>query len=244
MELLNNNFEEIKRAKNPEIINDFLIKLGKDPNEDYLKYIEYFMNNLDAQIFDKVKLNLIFLVGAIGKLTKLDERYLTFLIETYYKSDRWIRNEIIQAIGKLSTNSELSDEVIKLVGYAVNDDYTPIKVNALQVILNLKELPLIIRGHIFQALNSKISELEVFCVKILDKFLPDYNQLVNSLDYSDNYKILKPYTIRTLLMVYFLSPLNLEPFRQKISNSNWEIEYKEIFLKEIDTYEKILLKKL
>ncbi len=244
MELLNNNFEEIKRAKNPEIINDFLIKLGKDPNEDYLKYIEYFMNNLAMQIFDKVKLNLIFLLGEIGKLTTLYERYLTFLSETYYTSDRWVRNEIIQAIGKVSTNSDISDETIKLVGYAVNDDYTPIKVSALQVILNLKELPLIIRGHIFQALNSKISELEAFCVKILDKFLPDYNQLVNSLNYSENYKILKPYTIRTLLMVYFLSPLNLETFRLKISNLNWEIEYKESFLKEIDTYEKILLKKL
>jgi len=244
MELMKNNFEEIKKVKNPKIINDFLIKLSKDPNKDYLKHIEYFMNNFDAQIFDKFKLNLIFLIGEIGKLTKLDEIYLTFLIETYYISDRWVRNEIIQAIGKISVNSDITDEVIKLVGYAVNDDYSPIKVNALQVILNLKEMPLIISGHIFQALNSKISELEAFCVKILDKFLPDYNQLVNSLNYSENYKILKPYSIRTLLLVYFLSPLNIEPFRLKISNSNWEIEYKEIYLKEIDTYEKILLKKL
>ena len=244
MELLNNNFDEIKRAENPEIINDFLIKLGKDPNEDYLKYIDYFMDNLDTQIFDKVKLNLIFLVGEIGKLTILDERYLTFLIETYYTSDRWIRSEIIQAFGKISTNLDITDEVIELIGNAVNDDYSPIKVNALQVMLHLKELPPGVRRNIFQALNSKDSELEAFCVKILDKFLPDYNQLVNSLNYSDNYKILKPYTIRTLLMVYFLSPLNLEPFRQKISNSNWEIEYKEIYLNEIDTYEKILFKKL
>ena len=244
MELLNNNFKEIKRAKNPEIINDFLIKLNKNPNEDYLKYIEYFMNNLDTQIFNKVKLNLIFLIGEIGKLTILGERYLNFLCETYYTSDRWVRNEIIQAIGKISTNSDISAEVIKLVGYAVNDDYPPIKVSALQVILNLEEFPLIIRGLVFQALNSKISELEVFCIKILDKFLPDYNQLINSLDYSDNYKILKKNAIRTLLLVYFRSPLNLESFRQKISNSNWEIENKEIFLKEIDTYKKILLKKL
>ena len=244
MELLNNNFEEIKRAKNPEIINDFLIKLSEDPNIDYLMSVDHFIENLDTQIFDKVKLNLIFLIGEIGKLTILGERYLTFLCETYYTSDRWVRNEIIQAIGKISTNSEISNDVIKLVGYAVNDDYLPIKVNALQVILNLEEFPLIIRSLVFQALNSNISELEAFCVKILDKFLPDYNQLVNSLNYSNNYKILKPYTIRTLLLVYFRSPLNLEPFRQKISNSNWEIEYKEIFLKEIDTYEKILLKKL
>ena len=77
-----------------------------------------------------------------------------------------------------------------------------------------------------------------------DKFLPDFNQLVNSLNYNDNYKTLKPYTIRTLLLIYFRSPLNLESFREKISNLNWEVEYKEIYIKEIDTYEKILLKKI
>jgi len=244
MELLNNTFEEIKRAKNSEKINDFLIKLTKDPSEDYLDYIEYFINNLDPDIFDKIKLNLIFLIGEIGKETILDERYIKFLIETYYTSDRWVRNEVIQAIGKISANSDMTEEMIKLVGYAVNDDYSPIKVNALQVILNFKKFPLTIRGHIFRALNSKIPELEEFCAKILDKFLPDYNQLVYSLNYSDNYKILKPYTIRTLLLMYFYSPINLEPFRQKILNLNWEIEYKEIYLKEIDTYEKILLKNL
>ncbi len=244
MELLNNNFEEIKRNKNSEIINDFLIKLGEDPNKEYLKYIEYFMNNLDTQIFNKVKLNLIFLMGEIGKVTILDERYLKFLIETYFTSDRWIRNEIIKTIGKISANSDITNDVIELVSNALNDDYSPIKVNALQVMLNFKELPRVVRRYIFQALNSRDFELEAFCVQVLDKFLPDYNQLVNSLNYSDNYKILKPYAIRTLLMGYFLSPLNLEPFRQKILNSNWEIEYKEIYLTEIDNYEKIILKKL
>lgn len=244
MELLNNNFEEVKKVKNSEKINDFLIRLSEDPNKDCLKYIEYFMNNLNAQIFDKVKLNLTFLIGEIGKFTSLDERYITFLIKTYYTSDRWVRNEIIQAIGKISANSDMNDKIIKLIGYAVNDDYSPIKVNALKVILNLKEFPQPIRGYIFLALNSKISELETFCIKILDKFLPDYNQLFDTLNYSNNYEILKPYAIRTLLLVYFLSPLNLESFRQKISNSRWEIEYKEIYLKEIDAYGKILLKKL
>ncbi len=86
--------------------------------------------------------------------------------------------------------------------------------------------------------------MKFFCVGILEKFLTDFYQLINSLDYSDNYKILKPKAIRTLLFTYFKSPLNLEPFRQKISNLNWEIEYKEIYLKEIDTYEKKIFKKL
>jgi len=244
MELLKNNFEEVKRIKDPEIINDFLIKLSEDPKEDYLNYIEYFMNNLDKQIFDKVKLNLIFLIGEISNLTTIDEKYLSFLVETYYVSDRWIRNEIIQAIGIISAKSAITDEVIKLLGYAVIDDYSPIKINALQMILNLEALPPTMIRNIFQALNSKSSELEVLLVKIIEKFLPDYNQLLNSLNLLHNYKILKQHAIRTLLLVCFRSALNLESFRQKISNSNWEIEYKEKFLKEIDIYEKVFLRKL
>ncbi len=244
MELLKNIFEEIKRTKNPEIINDFLIKLSEDPKEEYLNYIEYFMNNLDKHIFDKIKLNLIFLIGEISNLTTLEERYLSFLVETYYTSDRWIRNEIIQAIRIISAKSVITDEVIKLIGYAVNDDYSPIKVNALQVILNLETLPPTVIRNIFQALNSKSSELEILLVKILKKFLPDYNQLYNSLNYLDHYKILKQHAIRTLLLVYFSSAFNLESFRQKISNSKWEIENKENFLEEIDNYEKVFLRKL
>ncbi len=241
MESLKNNFEELK---DPEEINNFLIKLTENPSIEDLKCIKHFINNLDTQIFDKVKLNLIFLIGEIGKLSPLGPKCLKFLSETYYTSDRWIRNEMIQAIGKISKKTKITGDVIKLIGYAVNDDYTPIKVNALKTLLDFGDLPLFIRRNIFLTLNLKDPELEPFCVKIFEKFLPDFNQLFNSLDYSENYNILKPKAIMALLLVYFRSPLNLESFRQKISTSNWEDNYKEIYFKEIDTYEKILLKRL
>jgi hypothetical protein len=165
-------------------------------------------------------------------------------MDTYYSSDRWIRNEVIQAIGKISTHIEITEDVIKLIGYAVNDDYIPIKLSALQVILNLAEIPPIIIKNIFQALNSRNSEIEALSIKILEKFLPDYNQLFLSLNFLNNYKILKKKAFRALLLVYFKSLLNLESFRENISGSDWEIEYKEDFLKEIDIYEKIMLKKI
>ena len=241
MELLKNNFEELK---DPEEINGFLIKLSKNPIKEDLKYLKHFIDNLDAPIFEKIKLNLIFLLGEIGKSIPLEDIYLKFLLEAYYTSDRWIRNEIIQAIGKISKKTEIKDNVIKLIGYAVNDDYTPIKVNALKTLLDFGDLPLFIRRNVFQALNSKDSELEAFCVKVLDKFLPDFNQLFDSLNYSENYKILKPKAIVALMLVYFESPLNLESFRQKVSASSWDEDHKEIYLKEIDMYEKILLKRL
>ncbi|MFX0137476.1 MAG: HEAT repeat domain-containing protein, partial [Candidatus Hodarchaeota archaeon] len=148
MELIKNNFQDLK---NPEEINDFLIKLSKNPSIDDLKYLKYFIDNLDAPIFEKIKLNLIFLLGEIGKSSLLEDIYLSFLIETYYTSDRWIRSEIIQAIGKISVKTEIKDNAIKLIGYAVNDDYSPIKINALKVLLNLREFPLFVRRNVFQA---------------------------------------------------------------------------------------------
>ncbi|MFX0106484.1 MAG: hypothetical protein ACFE75_13490 [Candidatus Hodarchaeota archaeon] len=241
MDLKKNNFKELK---DPEEINNFLIKLSENPSNEDLKFLKYFIDNLDALIFEKIKLNLVFLLGEIGKSTSLEDTYLTFLLETYYTSDRWIRNEIIQAIEKISTRTEITENVIELIGYAVNDDYSPIRVNAIKTLFGLRKFPLFVRRNVFEALNSKDSELEEFCVKIFEKFLPDFNQLFNSLNYSENYKILKSKAIMAILMVYFKSPLNIESFRELISASDWEDDYKQIYLKEIDTYEKILLRRL
>lgn len=244
MELTKLKFDKIKEAKDPDIINDFIIKLSENPEKEHLVFLKYFIDNLDTQIFDKIKLSLIFLLGEIGKISTLDAKYLQFLVDTYFKSDRWIRNEIIQAFGKIIKKTEISQDIIKLIGYAINDEYPPIKVNALRFLLNLDDIPLFVIRNLFLTLNSKDLELEQLCVKIFEKFLPDFNKLFNSLNYSDNYLILKTKAIRTLLLIYFKSPINLESFRKKISSSNWEIEHRERYLKEIDTYEKILLKKI
>ena len=244
MEFFSQRFDDIKKSKNPEVINDFLIKLSKSPNIEYFSILDYFIDEIDIQILEKVKLNLVFLIGEIGKGSVIDTKYLEFLSKTYYSSDRWIRNEIIQAFGKILKKTEISQDAIELIGYAINDEYPPIKVNALRILLDLDDIPLFVRRNLFFTLNLKNSELEELCVKIFEKFLPDFNKLFNSLNYSDNYLILKPKAIRSLLIIYFKSPINLESFRKKISSSNWEIEHRERYLKEIDTYEKILLKKI
>ncbi|MFX1501931.1 MAG: hypothetical protein ACFFDH_13285 [Promethearchaeota archaeon] len=241
--------EDIKKVlekieDDPEAINDFLIKLIKNPYPEHLKSLKPFIDNLEPKVFNKVKMNYVFLLGEIGKKNPLEKHHLSFLMDIYYTSDRWIRNEIIQAIVKISQKSEISDDIIKLVIKAVNDDYSLIKSNALQVILNLKKFPPNMSGNIFRILNSKEKELELLCIQILEKFIPDYTQLIKLLSYSENYKILKPFAIRTLLLVYLRSVYNIESFREKISNSDWEMEYKEIYIKEINTFEKVILKNL
>lgn len=235
-------FNDVKESNNPEKINDFLIELSKNPHESFLKFLDFFIDYPDPKIYEKIKLNLIYLIGEIGNLIPLEEKYLKLLVNTYYNSDRWVRNETVQAIKKITINTKLIDEVIKLIGYAINDEYLPIRVNALKVLLNLDDIPLPIMRNLFLALNSKELELERLCINIFEKFLPDFNELINLLNYSDNYLVLKPKAIRTLLLIYFKSPFILESFRKSISSLNWNIECKERFLKEIDIYEKIILK--
>ncbi len=244
MQLFKQEFEDIKKSSNPETINEFLIKLSKSPNIEYFSMLDYFIDEIDTQIFEKVKLNLVFLIGEIGKASVIDTKYLEFLPKTYYSSDRWVRDEVVQSIGKISKKTVIGKKLIKLLGYAINDDYIPIRINALRSILDLEKLPLFVWRNIFLALNSNNSELEAISTKILEKFLPDFNQVLNPLNHLDNYKILKPNAIRALLLIYFRSSINLESFRESIKTSNWDIKYKDIFIKEIDTFGKILLKRL
>ncbi len=239
MELLKKNF---KKLEDPEEINDFLIKLSENPDIEYLKYINYFIDNPKPQIINKIKLNLVFLIGEIGKNSPLGHKYLNYLLESYYTSDRWIRNEIIQAFEKISKRIEITGDILKLIGYAINDDYEPIKINALKIIYDFENLPSMILRNIFQALNYKDVGTEDLYIDIFYKFLPDFHQLFNSLNNQENYKILKSISIRVLLLAYFKSPLDMESFRKMIVDSNWEENFKEMYLNEIDIYEKVLLK--
>lgn len=235
-------FEEIKKSNNPEIINDFLINLSKNPTREHLTYIRDLIETLTNQILPKVMLNLIFALGEIGKTTSLDEYFLDFLFETYHQSDRWVRNEIIQTIKKISEKAELNEKIIFLIGHALNDDYTPIQFNALKTLINLKSFPDSIFKNFLHVLNSKNSEIIDECIRILNKLQLDENRLFNLLNQKENYKILKPRAIRALFLIQFKSIIPLETFRGNIMSSEWEESYKDIFLKELETFERILIK--
>ena len=244
MEHIKIKFDEIKESNNPEIINDFIIKLSENPKKEYLKCLKYLIENLNAQILDKVKLNLIFALGEIGNLTFIDEYFLNFAYETYHRSDRWIRNEIIKTIDKISKKSELNKQLIFLIGNALNDDYNSIQINALKVLLNLESFPDSIFKNFFRVLNSKNSEVLEGCRRILNKIHLEPHRLFNLLDQFENYKILKLRAIRSLLLIQFRSIIHLESFRDKIVSSEWDESYKENYLKEIETFERILVKNI
>ncbi|MFW9941511.1 MAG: hypothetical protein ACFFFT_10765 [Candidatus Thorarchaeota archaeon] len=244
MELLKQNFDKIKKSNKPEVINDFLIKLSENPNIDHLNYLKYFVEYLDPQILDKIKLNLIFVMGEIGNLAQIQEEDLRILEEIYYKSDRWIRNEVIQAIDKISKNTELDEKTIELISNALLDEYSEIKINTLKLLSNFKKLPDTILKNLIRLMNSRDSEVLEGCRRILKRIPQQPERIFNFLNTSDNYQILKPRGIRSLLLIQFQSVVNTELFREMILNSSWDDNYREKYIKEINTFERILIKNI
>jgi hypothetical protein len=244
MERIKFKFEEIKSSCIPEQINDFLVELSNDPISEYLDYIDYFIENLDPQIFKRIKINIFFLLGEIGTIISLPDKYLSLMEKEYYLSDRWLRNEIIQAIQKVSKNKDLNEETIELISNALNDEYTIIVLNTLKLLLNFKILPDKILKSFIRLMNSRDSELLDACRRVFEKY-PQYpEKIFHILSSDNNYKFLKPRGIRSLILIQIGSIFNIESFRELVINSKWEKNYIDIFLKELDTFEKILLKNM
>jgi hypothetical protein len=195
-------------------------------------------------MYEKIKINLVYVLGEIGNLTKLEENYLQKLIDIYCTSDRWVRKEVIQAINKISKESNLNENIIGLLGNALMDDYLPVILSALGVLLNFKIFPNSILRNFYQVLNSKESEIVDFCIRVLETVPLETQSIFELLNFSENYKILKPRAIRSLLLTKFKSLFNLESFREKIFNSGWDNSFKENYLKEIDTLQRILIQNM
>jgi len=238
-------FNRVKNSKDPEEIDDFLIEMGRNPQIKYLPFIEFFIENCDPPLFRKIKLNLIYTLGEVGKLKTIPDKFTSFLIREYNSSDRWVRGEVIKTFEKLSSNTILDDSVIKLLGIASNEDYLPNSLNALNILSKkIHNIPRTILRNIFNAINSSDSELRESASEVLTKIVRNEEELYESLLQNDNYKILKKNAIRSLIVIYCKSIFSIESFHQKIIKSKIERFHKDIFLKEIETYKRILSKVL
>ena len=243
MEDVENILLKIQDSKNPQEINDILIELSKKPNEKTLVIVDYFLDLLNATILNKIKLNLIFLIGAIGRVTVLNRKYLNFLIESYFNSDRWVRNEIIQSFLVILHNHEYNNEIYQIIGHALNEDYAPIKKSALSVLMILKELPEKVVLTLLRVLDTNNEEIVEIGLKILKKGVQTGDDLFELLNVSKGYTILNKSIVRVLILEYFDSISELESFTEKIFSSKWEEEYKIICNTEINSFQRILKKK-
>ena len=103
--------KELVKSEDTNLINNFLIEASRQPDNKDLKKINFLIKDASKSVLEKIKLNLIYFLGEFGKVQKLDTIYLQFLVTSYYNSDRWIRNEILETFNKLSKENELSDEI-------------------------------------------------------------------------------------------------------------------------------------
>ncbi|MFX1434898.1 MAG: hypothetical protein ACFFB1_14080 [Promethearchaeota archaeon] len=244
MEKLDKTFKELVKNEKTNLINDFLIEASKQPNKSLLRYFDFLIERANNLVLGKVKLNLIFLLGEIGKNESLNIKYLQFLVDSYFNSDRWIRNEIIEAFKKLYKQNKLTDEIINVLAYSLLEDYWPIKNNALNVIEKLGFLPDLILKNLLNILEHSHREVVESITIILKFHYQNGDALFNMLNSSENYNLLEKNSIRSLLIAYFDSIIDLEAFRKKIIDSEWPENHKTLFYNEIDTYHKILAKKV
>ncbi|MFW9947414.1 MAG: hypothetical protein ACFFDX_11385 [Candidatus Odinarchaeota archaeon] len=237
-------FKELIKNEDFKLINDILIEVSKRPNKNDLNKINFLITDASISVLEKIKLNLIYFLGEFGKVEKLDVKYLQFLVNSYFNSDRWIRNEIIETFNKLSKANELTDEIITILAYAILEDYTPIKNNALDAIKKLDFLPDLILKNLLKILEHSSRELVENIIKVLKFHFENSQALFSMLNSSKNFTFLEKNSIRSLLVAYFDSIINLEAFRKKIINSEWPEKHKTLFYNEIDTYQKILARSI
>jgi len=233
----------IQDNTNLQEINDILIELSKNPNEKSLVVVDYFLDSLNATILNKIKLNLIFLLGTIGSVTVLNRKYLNFLVESYFNSDRWVRNEIIQSFLVILQNHDYNKEIYKIIEHALNEDYAPIKKSALSVLLVLKELPEKVVLTLLRVLDTNNDEILEMGLKLLKRSVQTWDELFELLNISKGYTILNKFIVRVLILEYFDSISELEAFIEKINSSKWEEEYKILCKTEINSFQRILKKK-
>jgi hypothetical protein len=236
-------FEELKESNNPEELNEFIIKLAEDPREEYLDFVSYFVKNLSEPLLNKVKINLIYLIGVLSKKLAIDQFFLEFLKKQYYLSDRWIRNEIIKALSEIAKKQPLKDKYIELISISLREEYIPIKKNALEALNKTIKIQYPFLKEILPLMGSHNSEITEKSKKLLTREINNYRELYHFLNIEDNYKMMNKNNFRAILVAFFNSVFYLEEFRKLLQDSNWENDHKQVFLEELDTYERLLLKK-
>jgi hypothetical protein len=150
-------FKKIKRSHNPEEINELIIYLSEYPSQATWEIIDYLLKELEQEIFEKIKINLTYLIGKISLVQNVPENYLNLLIEIYYQSDKWVRNEIIKSFKIIIENQKPNKKIIDLLKISIKEDYIPIKKNALGAISKIENVE-------FNIIKNILVEMDTQCI--------------------------------------------------------------------------------
>ena len=233
-----NSIEEIiqkiqNNLNNSDIINEILIELSQELKPTHIKVVDYLLKNVSKENLSRININLVYLLGELGTLTPLSLNYITFLFDTFYNSDRWIRSEVLKTLEKNIDAAKHIDKFLQLLSTAMNEEYETNIINSLRVLINMDEMPTSLFKSFLAILNKGAPNFKEYLDKILKKYLKDESMIFNLLNIDSNYTTLNTHGFRLILQSFLPSTQKIDTFQVLIENSNWEPSYKSMFLKEI-----------
>jgi hypothetical protein len=149
----------------------------------------------------------------------------------------------LKAFNEIAKNQRLNKLYIDLISNSLKEEYIPIVLNALDALWNYGNLSNSQIKNLLYIIDNKSSQILEKVRNLFRREINSYKELFKLLDNNQNYEILTKTRFRSLLITSFESIFELEEFKALLIDSNWDETYKEPLLREIDTFEKILLKR-
>ncbi|MBY9004567.1 MAG: hypothetical protein KGD73_11385 [Candidatus Lokiarchaeota archaeon] len=236
----NKNLELYLKSENFDAINEFLIEASKTPHLKNLIDIDYLITNSPNSLLNHFAINLIFLLGEISKNHFLSDYYIEFMTETYFKSDRWIRSEILFAFSKSIRNDDLFKKISEIIEFALTDDYDPIRINALTIINNTRNIPRRYFPRMIKNLESKNPKISEKSIEALKKHVVSIDILYEILLDDNAINLYNKQILRSIMLTFFTEVHLVEDFKKIIMNSDLDLAKKELVNSEIKTYKRIL----
>jgi len=240
---LQERFQEVQKSKDPEEFNNFLIEISKNLTKESSTIVRAIVNDLELDLLEKIKLNLVYVIGELGEKYSIENSLYNFLLDSYFNSDRWIREEILQALIKISKTLSYTEALSKILKFALNEDYKPIKLKALKILQLLGKIPHSFIIILLKLLGSADSEIDNISIQLFQSLIPNEKTLFEYLNSNHNYQLLNKNNIRILLITYLNSVSDIEVYMKKINAFSWEKKFKDLFIDEMNIYRRILTRK-
>ncbi|MEJ2296752.1 MAG: hypothetical protein P8Y23_18555, partial [Candidatus Lokiarchaeota archaeon] len=123
------------------LINDIIIELCQEPKNYHFEVVDFLTKTLKKEDLRKININLIYLLGELGKIKPLEDKYIKYLLDTFYISDRWIRQEILKSLEKNINAVKSNKNFFKVISDSLKEEYEPNNITALKIILQLDRFP-------------------------------------------------------------------------------------------------------
>lgn len=222
-------------------LNNRILNFAKNPSSNDLKTLLSVIKTKPQDLIAKIILNLVYTIGEIGKKVEIPSDIINFLINFYFKSDQWVRKEIVESLGKIGTNQNLDEKSLRLLYNSLNDDYADLRLKALEILAANEKYHSIKYAYILiSLLDNQNPVIKENASKILKRLIKEESILIEILT---NSKLsLNKFHIRNLVVLFSDSVFKLHKLKEVIGNSDLSDEIKVIFFSEIDTIIKIISK--